>query len=135
MTTGYTAGIAKGISFEKYVMTGARAFGALVMMRDEPFDKEIPKSLDPSSYCQEKLTEVETRLAKLQKMRYKDADHEAEIEYNEEVNRQREGIASNNKTRSLYQAMLSKVKAWQPPSPDHEGLKNFMIQQIKESIK
>jgi len=31
--------------------------------------------------------------------------------------------------------MLAKVNAWKPPSADHKGLKDFMAQQIQESIK
>jgi hypothetical protein len=31
--------------------------------------------------------------------------------------------------------MLDKVKAWTPPSFEHIGLRDFMIQQIKDSIK
>lgn len=31
--------------------------------------------------------------------------------------------------------MLDQVQLWQPPTDDHMGLKEFMIQQIEESIK
>ncbi len=34
-----------------------------------------------------------------------------------------------------YELMLEKVKEWIPPTDEHNGLKNFMIQQIADSIK
>ncbi|VTR91619.1 unnamed protein product [Gemmata massiliana] len=30
--------------------------------------------------------------------------------------------------------MLEHVRAWEPPSTDHENLKQFMIDQLRESI-
>ena len=42
MPTGYTAGILEGETFEQYALQCAKAFGALVMMRDEPSDAPIP---------------------------------------------------------------------------------------------
>lgn len=31
--------------------------------------------------------------------------------------------------------MLTKVQAWQPPSSDHAGFKDFMIEQLTKSIE
>lgn len=52
MPTGYTVGIADGkiTTFEQYAMTCARAFGALVMMRDDPFDAPIPEEIKVADY-------------------------------------------------------------------------------------
>jgi hypothetical protein len=30
--------------------------------------------------------------------------------------------------------MLDKVNAWTPPTPDHQGMKDFMIQQLESSM-
>jgi hypothetical protein len=37
--------------------------------------------------------------------------------------------------RKAYEAMLKKVQAWKPPTEDHRELKQFMIDQILESIR
>lgn len=50
MPTGYTAAIADGIDFKTYALSCARAFGALVEMRDEPANAPIPEEFKPSSY-------------------------------------------------------------------------------------
>ena len=50
MPTGYTAKIADGQTFEEFILSCARAFGALVEMRDEPADAPIPEEFKPSAY-------------------------------------------------------------------------------------
>jgi hypothetical protein len=55
MPTGYTAPIADGMTFEQYALGCARAFGALVTMRDEPSDAPIPEKLEPDTYYQRSL--------------------------------------------------------------------------------
>jgi len=36
--------------------------------------------------------------------------------------------------RERYEAMLAQVKAWTPPTSEHQGLKDFMVEQLEESI-
>lgn len=50
MPTAYTADIAKGITFKQYAMNCARAFGALIDLRDKPANCEIPDVVYPSDY-------------------------------------------------------------------------------------
>lgn len=38
------------------------------------------------------------------------------------------------KQRDAYEAMLEKVNAWTPPTPEHAGLHEFMRSQIVQSI-
>ena len=63
-----------------------------------------------------------------------DAQKEADKEYAEAVERTKKTIEEYNHLRELYEAMLRKVRAWQPPTSDHQGLKDFMIEQITGSI-
>lgn len=56
MPTGYTWDIKDEITFEQFIMNCARAFGALVEMRDEPRDKKIPDELKPSDYHNKELS-------------------------------------------------------------------------------
>ncbi len=37
--------------------------------------------------------------------------------------------------RARYEAMIAKVEAWTPPTPDHDGLKKFMLDQLRESVE
>jgi len=47
----------------------------------------------------------------------------------------KERIKKNKDLLIKYQYMLKKANEWQPPTSDHIKLKDFMIQQISESIK
>jgi hypothetical protein len=50
MPTGYTAAVADGTitEFPDFAMQCARAFGTLVLMRDEPQDAAIPEKFEPA---------------------------------------------------------------------------------------
>jgi hypothetical protein len=134
MPTGYTADIEKGISFEKFALNCARAFGALIEMRDDPMDAQIPKSFKPSTYHQERLAEAKRELEKIKKMTPKEADAEAKSYYEKELASHQKNLAAKRATKDKYQKMLEQVQSWTPPSPDHEELKTFMLEQIYQSI-
>lgn len=135
MPTGYTASIAEGISFKDFVMQCSRAMGALVMMRDEPFDAPIPERFEPSSYHAERLADAEKDLAWYMNMADSEAERERLKEFEASMDSREKCIKSANELRAKYEAMRQQVAAWEPPTPDHEGLRDFMLQQIDESIK
>lgn len=135
MPTGYTSRIADGISFEDFVLSCSRAFGALITLRDEPDSVQIPDEIIPSNYHLNALEEAEASLRRFKAMSFAMAIVEVEESYRNEMSRRKEYLAKNTLLLKKYQVMLDKVKEWQPPTPDHEGLKKFMIDQITESIK
>ena len=58
MPTGYTATLMeKGQTFQEFIMGCARAFGALIEMRDSPNDAPIPDKFEPSDYHAKRLIE------------------------------------------------------------------------------
>jgi len=135
MPTGYTAAIKDGISFEKFVMNCARAMGACVTMRDDPFNAEIPNKFEPSDYYSEKIKETKDRLERLKVMSNEEILAAAKEEFEKAVSCNNKQIVANNDLREKYQDMLEQVNKWQPPSPDHHDFKKFMIEQITSSIK
>jgi hypothetical protein len=134
MPTGYTAAIKDGISFEKFVWSCARAFGALVMMRDEPTGAPIPQRFEPSDYNAKRAAEARGELARLQAMSIEQVQAAAESAYSEAVQRHEKRTAERTELRNKYNAMLAKAVQWEPPTKDHEGLKEMMISQLRESI-
>jgi hypothetical protein len=134
MPTGYTANIEKGITFEQFIMDCARAFGSLISMRDAPSDAKIPEKFKPSSYHKDRLKEIEKELLIVRKMNTKVAFGRAKQDYEEELKHKEDGIRKAEALRESYLFMLAKVRAWQPPSIDHIGLKKFMNEQITKSI-
>lgn len=65
MPTGYTADVADGkiTDFVEYALQCARAFGACIMLRDEPISSEIPE-FQPSDYNANALAEAEKTLSR-----------------------------------------------------------------------
>jgi vacuolar-type H+-ATPase subunit I/STV1 len=136
MPTGYTAGILDGSTpdFKTFALECSRAFGASMHMRDEPMG--IPyKQQVPSDYHKEKIADAEASLAELASMSDKaliNTEREqltaSRIQY---VKSQEEQIEKSAKLK----AFLSEAENFKSPTPEHVGLRDFMIQQLKDTIK
>lgn len=135
MPTGYTADIKDGISFEQFVMNCANAFGACISMRDLPSDTPVPGEFEPSSYHAEQLTAARFRLAFYENMPKADAVVTCMFEYDNAEAARKQHLQENLNTLESYRGMLSRVRTWPAPSKEHEGLKEFMIEQIVASIE
>lgn len=134
MPTGYTAAIKDGITFEQFVLRCARAMGALIE-RDKPTDAPIPERFEPSSHYMDKLKETQAELSRLHSLSPNQAEEEAKRYHAEEVANNQRQIDDANDLRSKYTAMLSQVMLWQPPTPDHEHFRQFMIEQLESSLR
>jgi len=135
MPTGYTRQIKDGISFQQFAMSCARAFGACIMMRDDPADKSIPEKFEPSTYNSRELNKAQKELEKINKLSIEEGKREAITEFADEIQRRNRDIEENRKLINQYKDMLQQVEQWQPPTPDHIEFKKFMISQIEGSIK
>ena len=134
MPTGYTANIPEGISFEQFVWQCARGMGALIMMRDEPGDAPIPERFEPSEYHNKKIAEAEVELSRLEGLTVDEAAKECSISHEKEETRKANRLAKNRQQIEAYKLMLKKATNWQPPTKDHEGFKEFMVDQIQKSV-
>lgn len=135
MPTGYTAAIKDGISFNDFVWGCARAFGALVMLRDNPSDMPIPEKFEPSSYHADALRKAQEDLTWYRQMPLSEAGREAKKDFDERCAAHQKTITDANALRAKYESMLKQIETWEPPTEDHVTLKLFMIEQISESIK
>jgi hypothetical protein len=134
MPTGYTADITSNTSFEDFAVKCARAFGALVDMRDAPLDAQIPDNLSPDGYYPRRVQETEKELEQ-----FKSADDDSlkRLYLKERKRRMEEvveGLRKMRNQRAAYERMLVMVDSWTPPSRDHVGMKKFMQEQLKTSI-
>ena len=132
MPTGYTQNM--DISFNDFALTCARAFGATITLRDEPISSDIPE-FQPSDWNTKELAKAQSRLIELTEMTSTDkviaaSDYNAS-KYENFLNVE----AADMDLRDKYETMLQKVELWQPPTPDHTELKEFMVNQLKESIE
>lgn len=137
MPTGYTHSVQSGevTTFAEFALQCARAFGACIEMRDDPTDTPIPERFKPSDYHEKALAADRAELARVEKMTEAECKVAARAEHDEEVARRNESDARAREGVARYQAMLTEVQAWNPPTSEHAGLKSFMVQQLVDSIK
>jgi hypothetical protein len=79
MPTGYTSDLygGKEQDFRSFALSCARAFGALITMRDDPVDTPIPERFEPSTYSDRELSRAQDRLIELSDLTEAEADREA----------------------------------------------------------
>lgn len=135
MPTGYTAPVQDGTitDLRTFILRCARAMGALIMMRDDPMDAPIRKE-EVSDYHPKELAKARERLAELQDQGPASVVRLANAAYEREMQQWMEERERMRQAAQRYGAMLAKVEAWQPP-PSHEGLKEFMVKQLRESME
>lgn len=132
MPTGYTAGIADGTitDFKTFALQCARGMGALVMMRDEPWDAPIPERFEPSDYHKKELEKAKQEDAELESMDAA-ALKIACDSYNTESDEDKLKAAKRNaEQRRIYDSFIAQTQAWDGAP---EGLKEFMLSQLEGS--
>lgn len=135
MPTGYTAGILDGeiTTFPQFAKQCMRAFGATIHMRDDNMDVEYtPRT--PSDYYSKEIDKAKQLLK------------DVEILSDEEITRNRKDQLQKDKEYHLkaiekakidtkkMNEILKDVITWQPPTSEHTGIKDFMIDQIEKTI-
>lgn len=134
MPTGYTATLMeKGQTFQEFIMGCARAFGALIEMRDSPNDAPIPDKFEPSDYHVKRLIESREKLENLKSMTDAEKESFGQTEKAEDIQRIEKWLEKDIAQNNRLEDMADQVQAWNPPTPDHRGLKDFMLQQISIS--
>lgn len=133
MPTGYTCNIHKGITFNEYALACARAFGACIDMRDSPTSEAIPEEFFPSTYHKEALAASICQLAQLQTLGKTEAEQAACDEYESALKRYKERLKEAAETKIKFLAMEAQAKAYVPPTSEHQGLKDFMLNQLEIS--
>jgi len=135
MATGYTHPVVDGsiTDFSQFAMQCARAFGALISMRDAPMDAEIPDEFEPSDYSARRLAAARERLAALESMTLAEAEQKANESYAALLKAHLDYRAQMRLENDRLDAMLKHVRSWHPPTSEHRGLKEFMIEQLTTS--
>jgi hypothetical protein len=136
MPTGYTGKLYEGEqSFNEFVWSCARAFGAMIHMREDGLNAKIVEPVLDVSYYEQSRQRAEKKLAEVDTFSDAEVRDVLQLEYE---NAKTEAAKSNTRSaakRARYEAMVKQVSAWTPPSPEHAGLRTFMLDQLRESIK
>lgn len=135
MPTGYTAGIISGETktFQDFAKQCMRAFGATIHMRDENMDKEYePRT--PSDYHTKELEKLKKRLEIVNTysddnlIELKKTELEKDLEYHNKR------IHEIKESKLKLETFLESSVKYNAPTPEHQGIKDFMIDQIKKTI-
>lgn len=137
MPTGYTAPVQDGkvTEFRDFAMLCARAFGALIEMRDDSIDAPIPDEFQPSDYYAKNVAKAQHEIDRLLAMADADKSVAAQKAFEDAAASWDAYEARKAQSVARYEAMLAQVKSWSPPTADHAGLKDFMTKQLSESIE
>jgi hypothetical protein len=135
--TGYTQElIDSDLDFTGWAFLCARAMGVCITMRDEPLSTPIPEEFKPSEYHLEAYQKAEATVATLEKM-----SHAKRISWGNQQKKKQIKILGdlavkndNNRILVKMQLILQKTHEWQPPTEDHKKFKDFMVQQLTDSI-
>lgn len=135
MPTGYTAGILDGkiTTFPQFAKQCMRAFGAVIHMRDEDMDAEY-KERTPSDYHYKEIERANQLYKDAQTLSDKQIISGKKKELEESKKYHLEKIEKEKVDRKAMNVILDEVRKWQPPTPEHTGIKDFMIDQIVKTI-
>jgi hypothetical protein len=137
MPSGYTSGVYEGkvTDAQEFILTCARAFGATIMMRDEPLNTPIPEFQPSTDYYDKNLERAIKQLEEYKQMSIREAEGKAHEDYQNEIERIKNNREEKLKIKKRYLEMLVKVELWEPPTEDHVNLKEYCIKQLKEGIE
>jgi len=132
MPTGYTHILIDKpkTTFKQWVLRCARAMGACVMQRDESMDNPPRFTSEGTKYNEQELLSAKAQLERLEKMTLLEAETQAFAEFMKDKAAYDKMCLELSARRKVFGAMRAKVEQWEPPSEDHEGLKEFMLQQL-----
>ena len=135
MPTGYTAGILDGTTkdFKAFAQDCMRAFGACMHMRDDSTKAEY-KPQEVGDYHGKAIDKAKLQLDYVSKMPDNDLlkMHVSDLTHNK-IESQKRIIETEGNVVVLKQ-FLEKARSWTPPTSEHNGVKEFMVKQISDTI-
>lgn len=135
MPTGYVYEMLdKEQNFQEFVWTCARAFGALVMMRDDPLSAPIPQELQPDEYHQVQYGNAIKELADALSMSPAERKAFCDERRKESKESNLEYLEEKRKTNQKIRAMRKQVESWKI-EPEYANFKAFMIEQLNSSLE
>jgi hypothetical protein len=137
MPTGYTAPVGDGevTDLKEFAASCARGFGAFIHMRDDSGSAALRFPDPPDhSYYSKNLARTKESLREWQSMSEEERYAKWSQYYNNTVVSNHKTMADKSVTESNYRNMLVQVVSIEVP-PELENFKNFMIEQLNDSIK
>lgn len=89
----------------------------------------------PDQYYRNRLTETQEWLSDLLNMTPGEIEKAAQEDYEKSLNNWQKSDVDRQLFYERYNSMLIMVRNWQPPTQEHDSLRDFMIEQLERSIK
>ena len=136
MPTGYTAGIIDGkiTTFEQFATQCSRAFGATIHMRDNPLDSPYePRT--PSEYYVNSLQSQREKLEEMKTMTDEAIVQDFENLLKDSLEYHERELEKTKVNLGRLNSIMEAAKSWVPPTEDHGGVRDYMIDQLEITIK
>lgn len=137
MPTGYTSPIYDGepMTGHEFILRCARAFGAVGMeMRDMSLNVPVTSFVRSTQHEEQEVVRAQAQLDEVNAMSVVDAASRAQREFDDAIKRYGESVANAEVMRARYQVVVDQVEAWTPPTPEHEDVKKFALEQLQGDI-
>lgn len=135
MPSGYTHDIYDGkeVTGVEFILKCSRAFGAAVMMREEPLSNPI-REIEVSDYHIKSMERASRDLENILALSTDEIIATIEENYQQRLEDIQQTLEAKNKLRASYEKVLREVEAWVPPTDEHSRLKEYAIEQLESSI-
>jgi hypothetical protein len=136
MPSGYTHGVVTGkvTTLKVFAESCMRAFGACIHMKDESSDKKYEKR-EMSEYHQAHIESAKIKRKAIEDLSDEQIIKKTTTELEASIRGYEKTIKDKKVIEKRIDSLLEKAKAWQPPTSDHENIKEFMIEQLTDTKK
>jgi hypothetical protein len=112
----------------------ARDLSLFIELRDEPSESALPQSFTPRSYYSELVGKIEAEIVTVSDWDDKEAETSAQAYFQERKREYDASVEMTKERRQRYTQMREEVDAWQPPTTDHQNLKDYMIRLLEQDM-
>lgn len=136
MPTGYTSYIKDGkiTSGKEFLKLCTRAFGIAVDLKDESLDVPTPNHFEPHPYYEKAYKDSLMSREKAYSMTREEVKEDIISKYNDNKGRAEKILEEYKDEDEKYLKVREEVEKWTPPTPEHENLKKFCLEQIDMSL-
>lgn len=136
MPTGYTSYIKDGeiTSGKDFLKLCTRAFGVAVDLKDESLDVPTPNHFEPHPYYEKAYKDSLVSREKAYSMTFEEAKEDMISKFKNNKASAEKILEEYKDEDEKYLKVREEVEKWIPPTPEHENLKKFCLEQIDMSL-
>lgn len=136
MPTRYTSYIKDGkiTSGKEFLKLCTRAFGVAIDLKDESLDVPTPNHFEPHSYYEKAYKDSLVSREKAYSMTLEEIKEDIISKYNDNKGRAEKILEEYKDEDKKDLKVREEVEKWTPPTPEHENLKKFCLEQIDMSL-